>query len=163
MASGARPRRHSFGSNLAALALAASALALAGCGGGGGAEVGSTVHVYVAAPLCAEAKRELSGGGADAGEVRLRAVCLQGPRQGGKLDLATQGANARRATEDSTAVAFVETNGPGAKFTTTIVEGAGLAFVESDSGTNAVELVERALGEAGDSGSLRQEVAKALG
>jgi hypothetical protein len=162
LARGARLRSRPSRSAVAAPALFAAVSALAGCGGGGGAEVGSTVHLYVAAPLCAEAKRELEGGGGEAGEVRLRAICLKGPRRGGKLDLATQGANARRATEDSTAVAFVEANGPAAKFTTTIVEGAGLAFLETGSGANAAEQVERALGEAGDSGSLREEVAKAL-
>jgi hypothetical protein len=147
----------------AALALSAlvSAALLAGCGGGSGVETGATVHVYVAAQLCPEAQRELAGGGGRAGDVRLRVVCLRGSHTGGRVDLATQGADARRATEDSTAIAFVEAVGPAAKFAAPIVEGAGLAFLETSSGTNATEQVERAVGEAGD-GSLREEVAQAL-
>jgi hypothetical protein len=123
---------------------------------------GATVRAYVAASLCPEVQRELASGG-KVGEVKLVVVCLRGPRSGTQVDLATQGANARRATEDSTAVAFLETNGPGAKFAAPIVEGAGLAFVETDSGTNGIEQVEQAIDQAGDSGSLREEVSKALG
>jgi hypothetical protein len=160
LASGSGRRGRWPGATVAALVVLAAA-AFAGCGGGGGAEVGAAVHLYVAAQLCPEARRELSGG-SEAGEVELRVVCLQAPRAGGRLDLATQGANARRATEDSTAIAFVEANGPAAKWAQPIVEGAGLAFLETGSGANAVERVERALGEAGDAGSLRDEVAKAL-
>jgi hypothetical protein len=146
---------------LALLALAAAAI-LAGCGGGSGVQDGATVHVYVAASLCPEVQRELGGTG-KVGDVQLRVLCLQNSaKDGGGVDLATQGANARRATEDSTAVAFLEASGPGAKFASPIVEGAGLAFVETDSGANGIEQVEKAIDLAGDSGSLRAELSKAL-
>ena len=90
---------------------------LAGCGEASGVEEGATVTAYVAAPLCAEAKQELERRGAKAGELRVRVFCLEvtapqeGPAGRRGIDLATVGANARRATEDSTAVGYLEAAG----------------------------------------------------
>jgi hypothetical protein len=133
---------------LAALALCGT-LAV-GCGEGGVAD-GATVSVYVAASLCAEAERELKQEGGEAGEVEVRTVCLSATESGGRADLATAGANARRATEDSSSVAFLEAPGPAAKFSQSIVEAAGIAWVKTDSGTVEMRQILSALDEAGSS------------
>jgi hypothetical protein len=144
---------------VAALALALLGLAtgMAGCGEGDTVAAGATVHVYVAAPLCEGARSALDEAGGKAGEVRVRMVCLDGVTDGRRLDLATVGANARRATEDSTTVAFLEADGPGAPFSQTIVEEAGIAWLETSSGIAATHRVLNAIEGAG-SGSLRDQV-----
>ena len=133
---------------LAALAVAATVAA--GCGEGGVAE-GAAVSVYVAAPLCRGAERELRQEGGKAGEVEVRAVCLPPTDAGGRADLAVAGANARRATEDSASVAFLEVPGRAAKSSQSIVEAAEIAWVETGSGAAAMRRVLAALGEAGSS------------
>jgi hypothetical protein len=145
----------------AALALLALA-AVAGCGGSGGVASGATVDVYVSAGLCPGAREALSGADGKAGEVRVRALCLQPVVGGRRIDLAAQGANARRATQDSTAVAFVEAKGKPAGFAQPIVEEAGIAFVLGSSGAAAMERVLRAVADAGTSGSMREKVHDAL-
>jgi hypothetical protein len=148
----------------ALLVVALAALALSGCGSGGGVAAGASVHVYVAAGLCPDAREPLSQAQGKAGEVEVRLVCLQPVVEAGagKIDLARQGANARRATEDSAAVAFFEEPGKPAAFARPIVEEAGIAFVESRSGAAAMERVLGAIADAGDGGSLREKVADAL-
>lgn len=133
---------------LVALALCGT-LAI-GCGEGGVAE-GATVSVYVAAPLCQAAERELRQQGGEAGEVEVRVVCLPPTDAGGRADLAVAGANARRATEDSASVAFLETPGAAARSSQSIVEAAGIAWVETGSGAAAMRQVLSALDEAGSS------------
>lgn len=133
-----------------AIACAAGALLLGGCGEGGVAE-GATVSVYVSAPLCQAAERELRREGGEAGEVEVRAVCLPAVEVGGRADLATAGANARRATEDSSSVAFLEASGPAAKFSQSIVEAAGITWVKADSGAVEMRQILSALDEAGSS------------
>jgi hypothetical protein len=145
----------------AALALLALA-AVAGCGGSEGVAARATVRVYVGAELCPGAREALSRQQGKAGEVEVRAVCLRPALAGRKIDLATQGANARRASEDSTAVAFVEAKGKAAGFAQPIVEEAGIAFVEAASGERAMERVLGAIADAGTSGSLREKVREAL-
>lgn len=145
----------------ALLCLCAVAAAVgSGCGEGGAAG-GATVSVYVAAPLCREARQVLQREGGRAGDLRVRAVCLPPTETGGHVDLARTGANARRATEDSTAVAYLEATGPGTKFSQTIVESATLAWLETNSGTTATHHVLRALKEAGSS-SPRDSVRESL-
>jgi hypothetical protein len=141
--------------------LVAAALAgflLSGCGT---EEVGAdaTVTAYVAAPLCAEAKQELAREGGRAGEVGVRVRCLTEPRDGGRLDLAIVGANARRASEDSTAVGFLESPGPANRFARPIVEAAGIAFLRSDSGQAGMA---RLLGAIAEGGGERAAVLEAL-
>jgi len=68
---------------------------------------GATVTVYVAEALCADAEKELQNHGAEAGNVHVRAICLPVAEEGGKLKLATIGANARRAAEDSSSIAYI--------------------------------------------------------
>jgi hypothetical protein len=122
---------------------------------------GATVRAYVGASLCAGAKRELSRQGGQAGEVHVDAVCLAEPRRGARLDLATVGANARRATEDSTAIAYVEADGPASRFSQPIVEAAGIAWTRASSGAGAIRRILHAVAEA-DLGSLRDSVREAL-
>ncbi len=135
------------------------ALIAAGCGGGGGVEEGATVSIYVAAPLCAGAKREMSRHGEPVGSVRVRVVCLPGARGGGGIDIAVIGANARRATEDSSAVGYIgETSPEATKFSSTIVESAGIAQVPGTSGDAAMARLLGAIEAAGDAGNLREVV-----
>ena len=115
----------------------------------------AVVTAYVAAPLCAEAQ------GGQAGEVRVRVVCLAPAERSGRLDLAQVGANARRATEDSTAIAYVERQGPAARFSEPIVDSAGIAWIKGSSGARAMQRVLDAV-EKSDSGSLRSSVHEAL-
>jgi hypothetical protein len=134
----------------AAPALVALALTLAGCGGG---EVQSdaTVSVYVAAPLCGEAQGQLTAVDGKADDLDVRVVCLPEIARGGRDDLAVAGRNARRATEDSASVAYLETPGRAAKFTESIVEAANIAWLETKSGSSATHRVLKALEERGSS------------
>ena len=147
---------------LAGLAAVACALLGAGCGEGGGVAKGATVTAYVAAPLCTGAKREASESG-DVGSVRVRVVCLPSTRNGSRLSLATVGANARRATEDSTTIAYLEASEPtSSRFTHPILESAGIPWIKSSSGKAAMSRLLHAVRES-DSGSLRASVREALG
>jgi hypothetical protein len=148
-----------------AILISASCLALAalaGCGSGEGVSEGAAVAVYAAAPLCSGAKQGLARAGGTAGSVHLRLVCLAPERSGRRIDLATVGANARRAAEDSTAVAYLEASDPAAnRFARTILESADLGWSEASSGAVAIRRVLRAISAAG-SGSLREAVREAL-
>jgi hypothetical protein len=149
---------------LRAAALAAVACALlggGGCGEGEGVSAGATVAAYVEAPLCAGARRELASEGGRAGSVSVRVVCLDGARDGKRLSLATVGANARRATEDSATVAYVEAPAT-PSFSRPIVEAANVAVIRGDSGRAAMKRLLGAIAQAG-SGSLRDSVREALG
>lgn len=137
------------------------ALLANGCGEEG-ASSGATVSVYAVAPLCAGAKRELALAGELAGELRVRARCLADPHRRAGASLAAIGANARSATEDSTAVAYLEAPGPSIRFSRPIVEAAGIAVVNSGSGEAAMARVLRAIASA-DRGSPRDAVRESLG
>jgi hypothetical protein len=129
---------------------------VAGCGEGEGVAEDAAVTAYVAAPLCADAQ------GGRAGDVRVRVVCLAPVEGRGRIDLAQVGANARRATEDSTAIAFVEQEGPAGRFSQTIVDSAGIAWIKASSGASAMQRVLTAVEES-DPSSLRASVHDALG
>jgi hypothetical protein len=148
---------------VAALAAAALALAgIAGCGESQGAQEGATLTAYVVAPLCAEATRALAGDGADAGAVGVRAVCLPPAHGDGKLDLAAIGAGARRATEDSSSIAYIEApDDDAARFSEPILESAGIPVISNSSGTAAISELRKALREA-DLSSPRTSVTDAL-
>jgi hypothetical protein len=93
--------------------------------------------------------------------VRVRVDCLKDAEgAGGKLDLATTGANARRATEDSTAIGFVEAPGREASFTRPILEEAGIALLTSSSGAKAMTTILDTLESRGDK-SPREAVSEA--
>jgi len=135
--------------------------AVVGCGGEG-VEGGATVTAYVAAPLCADAKRELISSGNQAGDLDVRAVCLPSSRDGKKLELSKVGANARRATEDSTTVAYLEAPDPrAARFTHPILESAEIPWISNSSGQKAMARLLALLAEAG-SGSVRESIREAL-
>jgi hypothetical protein len=120
------------------------------------------VTAYVSAPLCAGAKQELAREGGKAGDVRVRAVCLSSARRDRQLDLATLGANARRATEDSTTVAYLEAPNPrAARFTHPILEAAVIPWISLGSGKVAMARLLTLISEA-NSDSLRQSVREAL-
>lgn len=156
--------RSSPGLLKALVAVAACALLVGvGCGESEGAAEGATVSVYVAAPLCAEAKRELARDGGEAGDVRVRVICLPSAESKGKLDLAKIGANARRATEDAATVGYIGEPTRGAsRFSEPILETAGIAQLPQISGTAAMNKLLQALDEAGSSSSLRESVKDAL-
>jgi hypothetical protein len=124
---------------------------------------GTTVSAYVAASLCAEAKRELARDGGEAGDVRVRVICLPSAESKGKLDLAAIGANARRATEDSSSIGYIgEPTRAASRFSEPILETAGIAQLSQTSGTAAMRKLLQAVDEAGSSGSLRESVNGAL-
>ncbi len=148
-------------------AVACFLVGMVGCGEGGGVASGAAVSVYVGAPLCAGAKRELARAGGRAGDLRVRAVCLPEARAGAegrdRLSLAVLGANARRATEDSTAVGYLEPSDPAAtRFSRPILESAGIAWIDSDSGAAAMHRLLGSIEDA-DTTSLRESVRRALG
>lgn len=155
---------------LVAAAGAAWAVLAAGCGAGEGVDQGATVAVYVSGPLsgpegtagraqCGGARRELARHGPRAGQVQVRVVCIGSAADGGKWTLAGVGANARRATEDSTTVGYIgETSPPATKFSSTILEAAGIAQVSGISGASAMARILSAIEAAGDAGNLREVV-----
>jgi len=131
---------------------------MAGCGESEGVASGAVVSVYVVSPLCAEAQRELAHEGGRAGDVRVRSICLPSA-EGKTLDLATIGANARRATEDSTTIGYIgEPTFAATRFSARILEAAGIAQLSQTSGAAAMTKLLHAVAEAGDSGSLRESV-----
>lgn len=146
--------------------------AVSGCGEEGAA-AGAVVRVYVSAPLrgpeaeagrrlCAEAREQASQGKGGEGH-ELRVICLDAAGEGGRWTLAQVGANARRATEDSTAVAYIGEPDPAArKQSRPIVEAAGIAEVGGLSGHEAVAKVVRAM-EEGDASQPRDAVFEAFG
>lgn len=129
--------------------------AIAGCGEGGAAG-GATVSVYAAAPLCREAGKRVR-----AGDITVRVVCLPPVGKTGEVDLAAAGADARRATEDSTSVAFLEAPGPAAEFSRPVVESADIAWIETSSASTAMHRIVSAL--EGDSSSPRKAVLDEVG
>lgn len=120
------------------------------------------MRAYVVSPLCAGAEAELRGQGGHAGDVRVEAVCLPSVESEGRLQLATVGANARRATEDSTSVAFLEPSGKADAFTHPILETAEIPWIESSSGKSAMAQLLQAIDDADSSGSLRASVSDQL-
>jgi hypothetical protein len=143
-------------------AVLAAAAAIAACGGGEGAREGATVSVYVGAGLCSQARAALAAADGEAGELRVRAVCLPSERRGERVDLATVGANARRATEDSTAVAYLlPREATIARFSAPILREADIPSLSSDSGAAAMSRTLAAIAAA-DLGSLRADVGDAL-
>ena len=117
---------------------------------------------YVASPLCGDAKRELESQGAQAGDVRVRVYCLAREGGAGRLDLAAVGANARRATEDSTTVAYIQPPGPATRFSNSILEAPGIPTITTSSGKTGMADLLTAI-ESADPSSLRESVRDALG
>ncbi|HET8814169.1 MAG TPA: hypothetical protein VFM51_04365 [Solirubrobacterales bacterium] len=119
-------------SRVSAPVLACLLVALAGSATGcgeGGISAGAVVTVYVEAPLCQGARHQLKQTNGGVGEVEVRAVCLPAVESRDRLDLATAGENARSASEDSTAVAYLGPPGPAAKFTGPVLDAAEIAVL----------------------------------
>lgn len=124
--------------------------------------------VYVSAPLrgaegeagktfCAEAREEAQQAGRPGG-FELRVVCLDAAGPEGRWALAQVGANARRATEDSTAVAYLgEPSRAARRQSQPILEAAGIAELGGLSGKEAMAEVVAAI-EDSDSGDPRRAV-----
>jgi hypothetical protein len=93
----------------------------------------------------------------------VRVSCLPKDERDGKLDLAAIGAGARKATEDSTSIAYITTTDPIAvRFSETILEEAGIPQLSTSSGPTAMDKLLHAIGEAGDTSNLRESVDKSL-
>jgi hypothetical protein len=117
---------------------------LSGCGGSGVAE-GATVTVYAEARACAEAKRALAGAGTEVGSVRVSLICTPDAMDSGRLDLATVGAGARRAVEDSRTVAYIEEPGRANRFSRPILEEPQIALVTDSTGSRSMARILDAL------------------
>lgn len=131
-----------------ACALGISAI---GCGEAG-VSSGATVTVYVSGEsLCKGARHELNSSSGRAGGFQVRMICLDDPGT-----LAATGANARRATEDSSTVAYIgESN--------TIVDTAGIAQISTGSGRDAMAFVLGAIRQADENSNLREVVLEEVG
>jgi hypothetical protein len=137
-------------------------LATAGCGSGAGVSSDAVVTAYVEAPLCVSAKQELAKHDGRAGDLQVRAICLVSPRKAKQLSLATLGANARRATEDSTSVAYLEAPDPKAsRFVHPILETAEVPWISASSGQAAMSRLLTLIPEA-NSSSLRESLREEL-
>jgi hypothetical protein len=144
----------------AGLAIACTLL-IVGCGEG--ATGNATATVYASTPLCAGAERQLARSSGRAGDTRVRVICLTNTEDRGGLDLAQIGANARRATEDSSSVAYIAELNPAARdFSLPILEEAKIAQLSRNSGAASMSTVLRALRDAESSDSLRETVFDAL-
>lgn len=145
---------------------------LAGCGEEGAA-AGATLRVYVSAPLrgpegeagrrmCDEAREQASQGrGGEAPDLKV--VCVDASGGGGDWTLAQVGANARQATEDSAAVAYVgEPAAAAREQSRPIVEAAGIAELGGLSARAAVAKIAKTI-EAGDKSQPRDDVFAAFG
>jgi len=157
------------GAVLLALVLAVGA---AGCGEEDGVADGATVRVYVEAPLCDRTAPVAVVQSESGDAISVKFVCLpaargpklsQGVGGGRQIDLATAGDNARRATEDSTAVAYLQPDDPAiTRFTQPILEAAGIGWIATDTGRQGIARVLALVGEA-DLSSLRADVRESLG
>jgi hypothetical protein len=146
------------------VAVAAGALltGFSGCGESEGVASGATVTAYVEASLCRGAKQQLAQEQGRAGDFRVQAVCLPTSSRGHQLNLATVGANARQATQNSTTVGYLEApNSRRSRFTHPILESASIAWISNSSGKAAMGQLLRAI-EAAGSGSLRESVREKL-
>ena len=130
--------------------------------------------VYVSAPLrgaeaaagkrlCEGARAEAARAGGEVEDLELEVVCLDAAGEDGRWTLAQVGANARRATEDSTTVAYVGEPDPRAREQSRpIVEAAEIAELGGVSGEEAVASVIAAIRD-GDASEPREAVFKAEG
>jgi branched-chain amino acid transport system substrate-binding protein len=148
---------------VAALGALAAVVGLGGCASGGsGVEPGERVDVYVSMPLRGPdapdgrdvvdgARLALADAGGRAGELEVRASYLDDTSGAGpdpSWDAAAAAANARQATQDSAAIAYIGDFDSGAtRFSLPITNEAHLLQVSPASA--AVDLVQPYLG-AGD-------------
>jgi len=151
------------------LAAGAVLAALAGCASTARIRPGEHVTVYVSAPLSgpqaargraavAAARRALAR---ERGRLRrpaVRVVYMDDAKPGAAWDQVAVAANARRATEDSTAVAYVgELARPATRISRAITDQAGLLQVAPVGGP-AMAQVLRAIHAARPDGDTREAV-----
>jgi hypothetical protein len=122
------------------------------------------VTVYAGVAYCHLARRTLENEGGRVGSVGVRVHCLPSTEKAGVYDLTQIGANARRATEDSTTVAYIGEPEPRAtRFSETILEEAGIAQLSNMNGSQAMQKILEALRQADmGSDSLRESVREQL-
>ena len=146
---------------MALLAVTVLALIASGCGEEG-AEEGAELTVYVSAPgqrLCDEARAEAQG--REPEDFALRVVCLDAG-SAGEGTLAKVGSNARRATEDSTTVAYIgEPDRETRKQSQPILDTAEIAQLGEFNGREAIDTVITAIDES-DSDDPRAAVFDAI-
>jgi hypothetical protein len=146
----------------AAVFLAIAGLGVGAVGCGGGDASGAAVSVYVAKPLCRGAQTELGAHGGKAGNFQVLIRCLAPAERAGRgVDLATNGSNSRRATEDTSSVATLELPNPGNKFARPILESAGVPLVISSSGQKGMQRIIKAVESSGSS-EVRDKVREVL-
>lgn len=157
----------------ALLALVLVAVGAAGCGEEDGVADGAAVTAYVETALCEGAENQVAEIDPTSGApFEVRFVCLPDPRGaelsqgvggGRQIDLAKVGANARRATEDSAAIAYLQTDDPAiTRFARPILEAAGIGILTAETRREAMQRLSAILAES-DSGDLRADVRGALG
>ncbi len=94
----------------------------------------------------------------------MRLVCVSDSEYGRAWTLAAVGANARRATEDSTTVAYVADRDPtAAKYSRSILDEAGITQLSGQPGAASMHQLLTAIEGAGSSSNLRQSVSESLG
>jgi hypothetical protein len=172
---------------VAFIAVACGSLVLVGggCGSDSGATSGATLTVYVSVPLhgpqaasgeatCAGAGRALKRVRPSREGVRVTAVCLDDTGGGPRWTLAAVGANARRATEDSSAIGYVgELGSAPTLFSQPITNAAGVPQISyrganADRGSaaaygrDAIALLLTAIRRAGGDGDTRSAVSDQL-
>lgn len=115
--------------------------------------------VYAGIATCQSAQRAVESKADQVAPLRIRVRCLPAVEHLGRFDLAQIGDNARRASEDSTTIAYIGEVEPHAnRFATPILEEAGIAQLAEMSGPAAVAKILAAVEVAGGSGSLREAV-----
>jgi branched-chain amino acid transport system substrate-binding protein len=94
----------------------------------------------------------------------VRAICLDDTGGGSRWTLAAVGANARRASEDSTTVGYIgEPDAAAARFSRPILESAGIAQLSGVPGATAMSRLLEAIRRAPDDASLRESVDEEIG
>lgn len=93
----------------------------------------------------------------------MRLVCVSDGEHGKAWALAAVGANARRASEDSTTVAYIADQDPtAAEFSRSILDEAGITQLSGQPGAAAMHQLLQAIEDAGSSSNLRASVHKSL-
>lgn len=160
-----------WGGGVLPLLVVALAVIVAGCGEEGAAEE-AELTVYVSGPLrgpeAARGQRRCDEAWEtvrveyEEGDHWLRVFCLDASGPDGRWTLAKVGSNARRATEDSTAVAYIgEPDRAARRQSRPIVESAEMAEFGVTGGRQAIEEVFAALRED-DSNDPRKAVFDAI-
>jgi hypothetical protein len=94
----------------------------------------------------------------------VRLVCVRDGEADKAWTLAAVGANARRASEDSTTVAYIADQDPtAAEFSGSILDEAEITQLSGQPGAVAMHKLLTAVEDAGGSSNLRASVNKSLG